>query len=326
MKKRISILLILVVAFMTINVHAEGEAWPKDYSHGDFTFSVEGVYLNLYQINEADEKITLDVDEGNGLTSTMTTTQSWLDYARYNYIKSVDLIADDFTFEPTYSTGKLGSVDTLFVKTNFSIVEEDFEDVFLDYMDMVDENISYVVDICLKYKITNYPSNYNHLYQQDFLRMLSSTSSVNPEAFEINPTESNYYVMDRVKIEYNPETAEVEVNYLNSLEDENPVLKTTILGLTTEAKTFNIDLDKDVYRILIHNFDSIEPIVEAFKEPESIDDMPDNPFTGSNPNQTVAIPDTGKTVPFLLYGISIILILAGAVMIVKIMKQPKKEV
>lgn len=322
MKKRISILLILVVAFMTINVHAEGEAWPKDYSHGDFTFSVEGVYLNLYEFNAQDEMIEVTT-EGD---SEIQATQSAIDYMQHNPIKSVDLIADDFTFEPTYTTGKLGDIDTLFVKTNFSIAKEDFEDIFLDYMDMVDENISYIVDVCLKYKITNYPSNYNHFYQQDITRGLLSMFSPNVNTFKINPTESNYYVMDKVIIAYNSETDEVEINFTNTLTEENAYFKTTILGLTTNEKTNSND--EDEYRVLIHNFDNTEVLVNLLeKQPEPTeDDILDNPITNTDENQTVAIPDTGKTVPFLLYGISIILILVGAVMIVKIMKQPKKEV
>ena len=322
MKKRISILLILVVAFMTINVHAEGEAWPKDYSHGDFTFSVEGVYLNLYELNAQDEMIEVTT-EGD---STIKATQSAIDYMQHNPKKSVDLIADDFTFEPTYTTGKLGNIDTLFVKTNFSIVKEDFEDIFLDYMDMVDENISYIIDVCLKYKITNYPSNYNHFYQQDITRGLLSMFSPNANTFKINPTESNYYVMDKVIIAYNSETDEVEINFTNTLTEENAYFKTTILGLTANEKTNSND--EDEYRVLIHNFDNTEVLVNLLeKQPEPTeDDIPDNPITSTDANQTVAIPDTGKTVPFLLYGISIILILAGAVMIIKIMKQPKKEV
>ena len=267
MKKRISILLILVVAFMTINVHAEGEAWPKDYSHGDFTFSVEGVYLNLYEFNAQDEMIEVTT-EGD---STIKATQSAIDYMQHNPKKSVDLIADDFTFEPTYTTGKLGNIDTLFVKTNFSIVKEDFEDIFLDYMDMVDENISYIIDVCLKYKITNYPSNYNHFYQQDITRGLLSMFSPNANTFKINPTESNYYVMDKVIIAYNSETDEVEINFTNTLTEENAYFKTTILGLTANEKTNSND--EDEYRVLIHNFDNTEVLVNLLeKQPEPTED------------------------------------------------------
>ena len=96
--------------------------------------------------------------------------------------------------------------------------------------------------------------------------------------------------------------------------------------MTTNEKTNSND--EDEYRVLIHNFDNTEVLVNLLeKQPEPTeDDILDNPITNTDENQTVAIPDTGKTVPFLLYGISIILILVGAVMIVKIMKQPKKEV
>ena len=325
MKKKISILLLVVVSFMTMNVHAEGEAWPNDYAHGDFTFSVEGVYLNLYQFNAADEPIEEHETTEYG-TVTSTTTQSAIDYMQHRPIKSVDLIADDFTFEPTFTTGKLGNIDTLFVKTNLNLVKEDFEDIFLDYLDMVDENISYIVDVCLKYRITNYPSNYNHFYQQDITRGLLSMFSTNASTFKINPSESNYYVMDKVVIAYNSETDEVEIDFTNTLTDENAYFKTTVLGLTANEKTS--ETDNDDFRVLIHNFDNVEVLVnllEQQSEPTE-GDIPDNPITSTEVNQTVKIPDTGKTKPLLLYGISIVIILAGAIMIVKMLKQPKKEV
>ncbi len=36
---------------MTINVHAEGEGWPKEITYGDFTFTITGIALDFYEIN-----------------------------------------------------------------------------------------------------------------------------------------------------------------------------------------------------------------------------------------------------------------------------------
>ena len=78
---------------------------------------------------------------------------------------------------------------------------------------------------------------------------------------------------------------------------------------------------------MFHNLDNMEIAYDSnsYEEvPLRIENINDSPITSSNVEETVKIPNTAKSVSKIIFGISILLILVGSIIIYQIVK-PKKE-
>ena len=48
--KKIKIIVIILIMFMTTNVYAERTTMPYTFTHGNYTFDIIGVKLNVYKM------------------------------------------------------------------------------------------------------------------------------------------------------------------------------------------------------------------------------------------------------------------------------------
>ncbi len=322
MKKILSILLIIVISIMTINVHAEGAAWPKEVNHEDFSFTINGIELDLYEIYRGTEL------NGGGTSQNAEELEeeSLINYATYVQKSAVNLPVTEYEMNPTVTTGKIDDLDVLFVKLNLNLTKEKIEALFHDDIADVGSDKFYIIEIVMNYKINGYPDKYKKIYENDALRGILQyqydltdelTSSVDPTLDE------NYFVMDRIFV--TGENGEPEISYTDNLKEEDVNLREGYLTFYEDENAEKFSTPQ--YVVMFHNFSNIDILLGGNNDiPEpTIDDIPDNPITDIQ-DEIVKIPDTAKNVPYLLYILGIGIFLAGAVIIAKVLRQPKKGV
>ena len=327
MKKILSVIL-MIIAVMTINVHAEGEAWPKEITSGDYSFTITGVELQIYEMFNEDDLIAAGETEEDAAA---TDSESKVKYASYEPVDNVILEADNFTTNPTVTTDKLGDLDTMFIKLNLDLNKEKIQNLIQDKIaDTGEDGKYYIVDVVLYYKLNNFPNTFKTVHETDLVRVMlqadNDLTDLLEESIDTDPDFENVFVMDKIIIQKNASN-EIEYDYVDTLREEDILIKVNSLSFYEKEDADKVT-DKPDYKVIFHNFANIDALINAYKiNPEPTpEDLPDNPITSTETNQVVNVADTGKTVPFLLYGISIALILAGAIVIIKVLNQPKKEV
>ncbi len=340
MKKIISILLIAVISIMTINVHAEGEGWPKEITYGGFTFTITGIALDFYEINKADEIIEKGTEFETDTYTTAKTTESLINYMEYLYNDYAWIPEDRFTLTPSLSQEKISSVDTLFGKLNLNITDDYIKEEYNNlvengYLDPVDENKSYIVDVDIAYRIDNYPEEYKIIIEKDMLR--ETIRMVDLDLMDgyhsLYQGYENYFMIDKKFITLNSTTNEAEVGFnnnvlgsFNELLGDNPTNSLDLLrsDFLLFYKDENAKItDTPDYTISFTNLADTTNLLNLLKGAD--DSVSNNPITDIQ-DEIVKIPDTAKNVPYILYIFGIGVFLAGAVIIAKVLRQPKKGV
>ena len=337
--KKISLILILVllIPLLVVNVHAEDEeetgsvAWPQDFTHGDYSYTIESIKINVYKIDNTKTTTTTKTLE-DGSTVTVSENEDLFNYIKKIPTRTIDLDGADYNLDPDYKEDKLGGYNTLFVSLGFDITKEKLEELLADEKAAVTNDISYIAEIVVNYKLTAFPEKYTYFNNINYLRTLYS--SLYKQAYptmtlydpSVNITESLSQVINGVligkeedetvlkyetKLSRDSGTSEFVLNYLSLSEEEMPT------GLTTTEP------DKTKYQlIMFHNVENIDYLIDNTKEVEK--EAEETAIENTDYSvQEVAVPNTGKHSMTALYMSGIVLVLTGIMLIVygKKMKQ-----
>ena len=203
MKKKLSIILLLLVSFIATNVHAE-ETWPKQYTQGDFTFTINDVWLDFYEIDKNSPIIPADSETDYGTTTT-STTQSLINYELYIPKEEVEVPNDRFTITPEPVVTKLQESDTIFSKLNLNISNDYILEVYNDLVgdgriSPASEDKIYIVDVSVGYTLDSYPEKYKTIFEVDLLRALVNMYDISDGDYALDPTTDNIYTIDKMLI------------------------------------------------------------------------------------------------------------------------------
>ena len=347
MKKKLSIILLLLVSFIATNVHAE-ETWPKQYTQGDFTFTINDVWLDFYEIDKNSPIIPAESETDYGTTTT-STTQSLINYELYIPKEEVEVPNDRFTITPEPVVTKLQESDTIFSKLNLNISNDYILEVYNDLVEdgrisPASEDKIYVVDVSVGYTLDSYPEKYKTIFEVDLLRALVNMYDISDGDYALDPTMDNVFAIDKMLINYNGDTNQAEVGSISdiiisipdtAIPNENTLnIIKDLFRLDTLTFYENEDAsmkDKEDYNLIFTNISDLSRIIDTVNgNDDTLDDLPDNPITSIQTDiqaeKLENIPNTGKGVPYIIYIISAAVILVGGTIIVKVLRQPKKGV
>lgn len=317
MKKKFLLLLTVVILFATVNVHAAEV--PKIIRYGDYTYSIEGIELEIYNIVDSDE--TTNSDESTNFLE--------------NYIKNqpqdtINLNMNNFTLNPVFSEEKINDYNFYIIDLNVDLTEEKLVNILSEQINNVNEDLNYYIAINVQYKILSYPSQYTSIRDMNILRTLFNIFSEDKVNDIINPTEINEQTINIMAVGYDTAAQAPIIEYYDSITDEN--------SLEAMISNYHYYLGEGDgnggtlpnREVMFHNISNPDVLVTKLRESlENNEFDPDNyedPITSTN-NQTttqwVNVENTSqnKSLQQLLFAVLLILIGAGAVIFIMVKQQ-----
>ena len=310
MKKSIKILIIIFLIVLNINVNAEA-AWPKTITNQGFTISIEGIDIRCYKFDKSLPKKSITITNDDGTTSTITTTEDGENYLYENPTKIISLDPNEFTINPEIKEDKLDKINTTFIDLNLNLTKEKFTNILSTQLTDVSENISYQIEIMVKYKITDYPEKYKYNYKtsliREFMNMFIGSASNDSRTLDL--TKTNYQMINISAAEYNTNTNKVEYLYEDKLgENEELDISQAILNFQVFSESKEEDTAGNGHIIMFHNVENIEYLINNINTIEEKPIKNDvNPLTSVQ----VKVPNTASYAPNMTLVIGGVCIMFG---------------
>lgn len=341
MKKKLFVILLLmgllVVPLKSVKATAVDLSWPETYTHGDYTYTIEGVVINVYGI-ETDSTTTEENDE--------ETVEVFRKYISGSPDRVITLSPIKYAITPTYSEGKFTDKDATFIDLNLNITKADLEELLSEELAATTENKAYISDIVVQYKVENYPDRFNYVYNRSLMRewfdMLVNSDENNPASKNLTAqdmTKTINQVFSGAVTRFNSETDEAELQYDTEISDESVSSSFAYNGLMFMEKEYGSE-DNAGYTLVFHNVDNVDALMEGAENIGVLLDMDlsnidlDTVVSGDwieeKPNDSVtnvAVPNTAKNFPMYLYVFSVIVFLSGfAIITHTVYKEQKAHV
>lgn len=307
--RRIIVLVLVLFTVLIIPVNA-ASAWPKSFTEGEYTYSIEGVVLNVYEIQESfddfSQKYTYDVSKK----------------------RTIDLSAEDYTINPTYTKTMINSIDSLLININLNITKDKLEQLLQNEINDAIGGKSYDIDMSVKYKFTNYPSKYKDIYKVDINHDETKYTEVQiPPQFgkepvkKINLSETNEQVINMMRIvpynqkEENNLNGKGELVYSKNPGPSSSEIYMDYISLYENTRTSNSDTPSFI--IMFHNIDNIEQLIAPSSSEQT--------SVSQQGNEVVKVEDTASSFPIILYIISVVLLLFGSIILVYSVEKQKNN-
>lgn len=304
----------------------ENTSWPKKFIYQEYEYSIEGIDLYVYEID--DSKTKTEEKEENGVTVTVTTNEDAIKYIKEEPTKVIKLDPKEFTISPEYKEEKLNGYDTMFIDLNLNITKEKLKELLNTEYEKTTKTINYMIDMNVRYKIIKYPEIYKHFMKVNTFRTFFGifTGDMTTGSKIINPQEENYQTINTIQIGIPEETNEKTLMYENVLNDENEIAMFILNYTALSSKEINI-ADKNSQPdklIMFHNVDNIEYLIENFNKVEDDANQQIEEIIKPEKDQYVNIPDTAAKISVFVYIISVTVILIGAIVIIKVTSKKGK--
>ena len=310
MKKVLKIIIITLIVVLNMNVNAEA-AWPKTITNQGFTISVEGIDIRCYRLDKSQPKKTLTITNEDGTTSSITTTEDGENYLYENPTKIISLDPNEFTINPEIKEDKLDKINTSFIDLNLNLTKEKLVNLLSAELTDVSEDISYQIEIMVKYKITDYPEKYKYNYKTSLIRefmnmFLGSTAN---DSRMLDLTKTNYQMINMSAATYNTNTNKVEYLYEDKLgENEELDISQAVLNFQVFSESKEEEEAGNGYVIMFHNVDNIEYLINNINQIEEKPIKNDvNPLTSVQ----VKVPNTASYAPNMTFVIGGVCIMFG---------------
>ena len=314
MKKIYKILIIIFIFMIQINVHAEDNvqvtSLPKSYSYGGYEFTIEGLALNVYKINENDEE-----DDG------------WNNYATNNPDKTIQLNSSDLSISPVMSSSTISGVPLSLVNLNFDITKEKLEEVLENEGITPTTENNYLSEIVVRYKLSKIKIESANMYNLNYFKTLINITNSREWANEVSLNTTIEQTINIIVLSYNEETNRKEVFYETRVTEDNNLGSALLnyLGLSIEGVNSLNDKVNDL--LMFYNIENIEDLLDISEVDEDTEDIKDNilhPSTSTTTNnQVVNVQDTLSNKSNILYIISILMITIGISLIGNIILKNK---
>lgn len=301
--KKIKIIGIILLMFITTNVYAEPVSWPNTFTHGDYTFDITGVKLNVYKMetDSNDEDSILETDKNNYLNQIPT--------------KTYNLPTTEYTINPEAIDETWNENDTTFINLNLNLTTAKLGTILQEEIANTTDSKRYIIDLVVSYKLTNYPNTYQHFYSFNTMKDWFMKEDLDTPR-EIDITAEQQQVLNIISIEKDEEGA-VELFYESEIDEGHLIeiyIDNYLILSQTEATSFE-DITGKI--IMFHNIDNIEKILEEVDT--NFDDYTEdellNPATATEPaapkDVVVKTPNTAEKVPTYVYILSISCIILG---------------
>ena len=337
MKKKLLILFMIILTvfiFNSKNVYADDPeaAWPKSFTGEDFDYTIEGVVLKIYKIDNSKTTTTTTTDD-DGNTSTVTTNEDSLAYIKGNPTSTISLNANDFTIEPELSKEKLQDTNVAFIDLNLNLTKEQLSTILADELESTTKDISFMFEVVVNYKLDRYPTKYTHFFNFNMLRLLMGTfgSMVTSDdidydgSVDINTTISQVINYGEIKQD---ENGQVQFAYFTEINDENGLASYIFNPLILSEEEINLvvsnenqnDPTKSQY-LLFHSVDNIQYLIDNInKVEETTEEEAKDTVKDTISEQEVEVPNTAMNHSLVWIMVGIVTFLSGIMIILYTLK------
>ena len=328
MKKKITIifmLLLTVFMFNGKNVYADDPVtWPKSFTSDNYDYSIEGIVLKVYKIDENKTTTTTDPDDD----STIETNEDYLAFIHGNPTSTITLNPSEFTIDPIVREVMLKDVKTTLIDINLNITKEKMEELLVDEIESVTDTVSFKVELVLNYKMTRYPTKYTHFQGVNLYRaainIFDSLGTGNQLSYDgtVDMSGTISQVINYAEIQKNDDP-EQKLTFLTEL-NENNGLATFIfnpLMLSEEEMSIysseNEEPDPSKYElVLFHSVDNIQYLIDNLNKVEETTQETAQDTVGQTiKDLEVQVPNTAKGVSIAWIMIGVITLFAGIIII-----------
>ena len=297
-------------------------SWPKAFTHDDFAYSIEGIVLNVYEINKT-------TDENGKVTTSEEDVQNYL---KNKPKRVVTLDPEKFTIEPTYKEEKFYRKDATYIGLGLNLTDEDVKDLLSTEIAATNKNKAYMVEMEVQYKLTDFPDKYKNVFGvntlKEIMNMEDLDSSIKPlDLSKINSQVIYYYI-----IQFNEKTNKVECAYETHASDDNTaaaaILNYQVLSNKDSLKVLTASEDEDdSYIFVFHVVDNIDYVIDNFKKiVEYADSYWEDTYgeIEKEKDQKVEVPNTAKNFPLYLYAFGMIVMLSGFGIVMQAVQKEQK--
>lgn len=289
---------------------------PVTYTTGSYTYVIEGVNINIYNINISDDDtVTFSSNPTYVLPVTGT------NYSILPEAMKANMLDSDYP--------NMDSYNATFVKLNLGIDSSTIEQLVMQKLNSegveVTENNIYFVTLAVDFHFINKP-NYAG-YQMDFMKYLVAEVT-DDNFFDLTSEEVFNSFVKRISI--NQSTSQILGAYV--LEDklydetEGMVLSDLIYLTDNEDNFFNYeDVTGNMEQFVFHNLNDISEFADNL-QPENTSKVIQNVSETIDNTLVVDVPDTGLSVANIFYIAGALVVLIGGGIIGVTVWRRKKQV
>lgn len=303
-------------------------AWPKEFTHGDYTFTINDIVLNVYK---------MELTTGDDGEST-TDEESMNAYINETPTRTITLDPTQFTINLTYEEAKFFKRDASYIDLGLNLTEEKIRELLSAEIAATTESKGYIVDVVVKYEVSEYPDKYEYVYPRSFMReqMKSFMNIGNVTEGTVvrdiplaDMSEEQSQVFAGAMLQKDQETDEVKLTYDTEISDNSSAAAFAYNGLLFMEREYGSE-ENDEYALVFHNVDNVDALIADIEEIEELLDFDfwstdwsalfsglEWSFEGTEATQNVAVPNTAKNFPMQLYIFSVIVMLSGLAIIIR---------
>lgn len=329
MKKKLLVIIMIVFGIFIINnnyVQAEekeytrGEtpvpaAWPKELTvDEDYTVKIESIQINVYKYDSTKPSTSDSLNE------------DIMAYLNNTPTRVITLNASDYTIEPEVKKDLLNGYNARFINLKLNLTKEKVETLLADEINSTTDDIAYLADVVVNYKVLNYPNRFTHTYNvnlvKDFMKYFLAAYSENNYIFDNNVDITNTISQSFNTITVSKENNNTEVLYITRLDDENNISDNIMNYLYLSENNLKMDSNEEdtdkskTEMLMFHNVENIQYLIDNYNriqtstEKETKDEVKKSLIT-----QQVKVPNTAKNQNLIWFMISVVSILSGILII-----------
>lgn len=337
MKKKLLIIFMLVLTvfiFNSKNVYAADPeiAWPKSFTSEDYDYTIEGVLLKIYKIDNSKTTTTTTTDEDGG-TLTVTTNEDALAYIKGNPTSTISLNANDFTIDPEVSNEKLGDVNGTLVDLKLNLTKEKLTTILADELESTTKDISFMFEVVVNYKLDRYPTNYTHFLNFNIMRFmmgavtdLATSETISFDgSVDINNTISQVINYGEITQD---EAGEVKFTYDTELTDQNGLMAYVFNPLILSEEEVKTELTGEekndptkAHYLYFHYMDNIQYLIDNLnKVEETTEEEANDTVHDTISEQEVQVPNTAMNSSTIWIMLGVVTFLSGIIIILYTLK------
>ena len=308
-------------------------SWELDFTTDKFNYTVEGVTLKIYKMDSSKTTTVTETTEYG--TSTVSKNEDSIAYANAIPTKTISLNKENYSINPELKNDKLGNTNVSFINLNLNITQEKLESLLQEEIESATDDINYIVEVVLNYKITNYPEKYKYFLNLNTMHMLmSALTSMTGEQISYTPETSLdgslSQVINIAIINKESENTEAKLYFDSELNDGNNLISYIFNPLILseeeiELNTSDIDMtnpEKSEY-LMFYNVSNIQYLIDNYNK---VAEQSNEEAKDQVKDLEVPVPNTAlnKSIVWTMTGIISLLTGIMVIMYAKKMKQLRK--
>ena len=327
MKKKLLVIIMIAFGIFIINnncvqaqekKYTQGETpvpttWPKEVTvDEDYTVKIESIQINVYKYDSTKPSTSDSLNE------------DVMAYLNNTPTRVITLDPADYTIEPEVKKDLLDGYNARFINLKLNLTKAKVETLLADEINSTTDDIDYLADIVVNYKVLNYPNRFTHTYNvnlvKDFMKYFLAAFSENNYNNTVDITDTISQSFNTITI--SKDNNNTEVLYVTRLDDENDISENIMNYLylsEDELKMISNEENADKSKtemLMFHNMENIQYLIDNYNRIQtSAEKETNNEVRSSLISQQVKVPNTAKNQNLVWFMVSVISIISGLLII-----------